>query len=180
MQTNRVVEGKRIYLRQLELNDCNEEYVKWMNDPDVVRYLEVKWNRQDILSIRDFVIQQRNNDHSFIFAIIKKDNNQHIGNIKIGPINNRYKHADISYFIGEKDEWNKGLTTEAIRLICEFGFRDINLHRIEAGAYDRAVGSWKALENNGFMREGVFREQVNYEGAYIDVYRYGLLHNEFV
>ena len=171
--------GDKILLRQIELSDCNNSYVNWLNDPDVNQYLETKWSDQNLESIKAFVESQRNNNHSVLLAIVLKENNIHIGNIKIGPIHPHYSHADISYFIGEKRYWHRGIATEAIELICRFGFEDLHLHRIEAGAYECAIGSWKALEKCGFKREGVLRKQVLFNNAFIDIYRYGLLESEY-
>lgn len=130
-------------------------------------------------NIREFVNGQRNNDHSLLFAITISQSGKHIGNIKIGPINRHHQHADISYFIGDKQYWNRGIASEAINLICRFGFDDLELRRIEAGCYAEAVGSRKALEKNGFVCEGRFREQVLCQGNCMDIYRYGLLKREF-
>lgn len=179
MVTNSILNGSAVYLRQIELSDCTEQYVEWLNDPDVNLYLETKWYEQNITTIKSFVESQRENNHSVLFAIILKNNNRHIGNIKIGPIHPHYLHADISYFIGDKHQWHRGIATEAIKLICEFGFNELNLHRIEAGAYDCAIGSWKALEKCGFKREGILREHVLLNDKYIDIYRYGLLKTEY-
>lgn len=171
--------GEKIYLRQIIMDDCNERYVAWLNDPEVNQYLETKWSEQDIDAVRLFVKTQMENVHSVLFAIVNMDNDLHIGNIKIGPVHSHYKHADISYFIGEKTYWNKGIVSEAINLVCQFGFVNLNLHRIEAGAYECAIGSWKALEKCNFKREGVFRKQVFFNNEYIDIYRYGLLKEEY-
>lgn len=179
MITNKQLHGHQIYLRQIELTDCNDTYVKWLNDPDVNQYLETKWSEQNIDSVCSFVKSQRENMHSILFAIITNVENRHIGNIKIGPIHPHYNHADISYFIGEKEYYHKGIATEAIKLVCKFGFNELNLHRIEAGAYDCAVGSWRALEKNGFIREAVFKEQILFNGSYIDVYRYAIIESEY-
>ena len=179
MITNKILRGKNITLRQISIQDCSDNYVDWLNDPEVNQYLETKWSNWDLKAIRGFVASQRDSDHSILFSIFFNENERHIGNIKIGPIHEQYHHADISYFIGEKNLWGKGIATEAIHLVCEFGFIDLGLHRLEAGAYCEAVGSWKALERNGFRREAVFREQVIFEGKYIDVYRYGLLESEY-
>lgn len=177
---NTVVDGNLeggILLRQIEISDCTDSYVNWLNDPEVNQYLETRWSVQDLQAITSFVKSQRENDHSILFAIVFA--NKHIGNIKIGPINRHHNHADISYFIGNKKLWNHGIATESIRLVCEFGFKELDLHRIEAGAYSKAIGSWKALEKNGFLREGTFRKQVLSENEYIDVYRYGFLQTEW-
>lgn len=172
--------GGGVYLRQITEADCTDRYAKWLNDPEVNQYLETRWSKQTLDAIIDFVKSQRDNDHSVLFAIALNSDGRHIGNIKIGPWNKHLNHADISYFLGDKNCWNKGIATEAIRLVCEFGFNEWNLHRIEAGAYSAAIGSYKALEKNGFLREAVFREQVVSNGHYMDIYRYGLLKREFI
>lgn len=181
MITEKILRGgvDTVTLRQAELTDCTERYVQWLNDPEVNRFLETRWEKQDLESITDFVRGQRENHHSILFAITLTDSGRHIGNIKIGPVHPHYFHADISYFIGEKDLWGKGCATEAIGLVCRFGFEELGLHRIEAGTYEEAVGSQKALLKNGFQREGVFREQVISDGKPVDIYRYGLLVREF-
>lgn len=179
MVTAKILRGGEIFLRQIELSDCTTSYVEWLSDVEVNQYLETRWSEQTLDSVRDFVKSQRENDHSILFAIILISDNVHIGNIKIGPVNERHKHADISYFIGDKNQWNKGIATEAINLVCEFGFSELHLHRMEAGAYAAAVGSWRALEKNGFTREAIFREQVMSSGKYMDVYRYGMLESEY-
>ena len=168
-----------ITLRQIEFADCTSIYVKWLNDPEVNQYLETRWITQDGNTIKEFVRGQRENDHSILFAITLSKQGTHIGNIKIGPIERHHSHGDISYFIGDKRYWNKGIATKAINLVCGFGFEELKLRRIEAGCYADAVGSWKALEKNGFVREGIFREQVLFHGAYMDIYRYGLLRREW-
>lgn len=179
MVTDMIIRGGRIHLRQITEKDCTDQYVSWLTDPEVIQYLETRWNEQTMKSIVEFVKSQRENDYSILFAIVLNSDNRHIGNMKIGPWNKHHNHADISYFIGDKTCWNKGMATEAIHLVCKFGFSEWNLHRVEAGAYSAAVGSWKALERNGFIREAVFREQVVSNGNYMDIYRYGLLRDEF-
>lgn len=172
------LEGNKIYLRQLDLSDCTDTYVSWLNDTEVNQYLETKWSKQSLDSIRDFAQNMRKSKDSIIFAICKNSDDTHIGNIKIGPIHPHYRHADISYFIGEKQSWGGGIATDAIRLSCFYAFEELNLHRVEAGAYEVAIGSWKALEKNGFVREAVLRKQVYFDNKWIDVYRYGLLEDE--
>jgi RimJ/RimL family protein N-acetyltransferase len=39
--------------------------------------------------------------------------------------------AELDLYIGEKDCWGKGYGTEAIRLICRYGFDRMRLHRIQ-------------------------------------------------
>lgn len=177
MKTNKILNGRKITLRQISIKDCTDKYVSWLNDSKVNKFLETRHYKQNINTIKEFVTSQLENNHSFMFAII--NNNQHIGNIKLGPINPYHNHSSISYFIGEKECWGKGFATEAIHLICKYAFEELNLHKLESGTYSEAIGSWKALEKNDFKREGILREEVLSDGKYIDVYRYGLLKKEY-
>ncbi len=145
MVTNLTLNSANIYLRTIDLEDCTPTYVNWLNDPEVNQYLETKWNEQTLESIRDFVNLQIKSVNSILFAIILGRDNRHIGNIKVGPINEHYRTADISYFIGDKALWGKGIATEAIGLVSDFSFEELELHKCEAGAYSVANGSWKAL-----------------------------------
>lgn len=168
-----------VLLRQIELSDCTPSYVSWLDDPEVNQYLETRWTEQNIDSIRSFVQSMRDSENSVLFAITLLEDGRHIGNIKLGPINKYHHHADVSYFIGDKAMWGKGIATKAINLVCGYGFGDMKLHRIEAGTYAKAIGSQRALEKNGFIKEAVFRKQVITNNGYEDVYRYGLLSDEY-
>ena len=127
MITEKELHGEMISLRQIEMEDCTSLYVEWLNDPEVNRYLETRWSEQTMETIEEFVRDQRENNHSILFAIITNEDGRHIGNIKIGPINRHHNHADISYFIGDKKMWNKSVATEAIRLVTRFCFMDLKL-----------------------------------------------------
>lgn len=180
MVTDKVLSSEgNVKLRQITLCDCTDEYVDWLNDPQVNQYLETRWCKQDIESVRGFVKTQIDSCNSLLLAIVDEQENKHIGNIKIGPVNTHHHHADISYFIGDKKMWGRGIATAAIRLACKCGFDELGLHKIEAGAYKEAIASWKALEKNGFKREATLREHMLCGDGYTDVYRYGLLLDEF-
>ena len=179
MVADEVLQGKRVGLRPVELDDCTETYLAWLQDPEVNRYLETRWSPQSIDTIRDFVTSVRASSHSYLFAIIYQG--LHVGNIKIGPIHPIYKYADISYFVGERSSWGKGIASEAIALITDFAFRTLKLNRIQAGFFDQNRGSEKVLIKNGFVKEAVFRKQlfVDDPSQYCDHIFYGLLRDEY-
>lgn len=167
-----------IILRPLTFADCQDYYLNWLNDKEVNQYLETRWNSQSIETIKDFVTSVNESSHSYLFAIIY---NKHIGNIKIGPIHPIYKYADISYFIGEKTAWGKGIASRAINLVTDFAFTKLNLNRVEAGAFEQNIGSQKALLKNGFKQEALYRKKafLQKDDDYCDLYKYAVLKNEW-
>ncbi len=152
--------GQKVKLRLLMLEDCHQYYVDWLNNPIVNAYLETRWYEQSRESIRDFVVSMQDNESNYLFAIIDQKGDQHVGNIKLGPINWFHRYADISYFIGEPSHWGKGLASDAIATVSEFGLKKLKLHRLQAGLYAGNVGSRKALEKAGYEFEACFKQQL--------------------
>ncbi len=73
------------------------------------------------------------------------------------------------------DFWNRGFMTEAIRRVLAFGFEECGLERISAGADLENVGSWRAMEKAGMVREGLLQRVRRYEGVWRDTVYYAAL-----
>ena len=129
-KTNIRINGDRIYLRKVELNDVNQVYVSWLNDPEVNKYLETRFDVQTMESVHNYVEKMAVNKDELFFAICLIENDKHIGNIKLGPINSEHKFAEISLLIGDKNEWGKGIATEAIYTLTNYSFDILKLHKL--------------------------------------------------
>ena len=175
------IETSDIALRPLRLSDCTPAYLSWLRDPEVSFFLDTRWAEQTMTSIRRFVRETTARDDSHLLAIIKKSDRLHIGNLKIGPVHPVYDCADLSYFIGDKKEWNKGYATQAIRLAVSLAFETLDLHRLQAGVHEANPASAKALERAGFRLEGRFRKQLRTtrKDTWQDHLWYGILREEW-
>ena len=173
------LDGSRTRLRLVELSDCGPRYLSWLNDPEVNRYLETRWQTQTEESIRSFVAAMEADRWSYLFCIIERQDGRHVGNVKLGPVSPRHLCADVSYFIGERSCWGRGLASEAIGLATDFGFRFLGLNRVQAGVYGSNLGSIKALERNGFRAEGCWRRQLRTGLEWEDHLWLGLLREEW-
>ena len=110
-----------------------------------------------------------------IFAIEYKG--EYIGNISLTPLDDVYrKSAEIGYFIGEPF-WNKGITTEAVKLITDWGFRNLDIVRIHTGIFEYNKASQRVLEKCGFTKEAVFRKSICKYGEIYDEIRYAKIKN---
>jgi len=172
--------GQRLYLREVRLTDVGERYYSWLNDSEVNRYLETRFIPRSCENIIDYVKRLDGKDNEPFFAICLKKNDLHIGNIKLGPINWYHRTADVSLFIGEKSLWGQGYAAEAISMITDFAFRELNLNKLKAGSYEANRGSIKAFEKSGYQREGLLRSHVISEGKEMDVVLLGILAKEFI
>jgi RimJ/RimL family protein N-acetyltransferase len=173
-----MMESDRLLLRPLTEGDVTERYVSWLNDPAVNRYLEIRFSKQTKESVGKFVASMEADSMVFLFGIFWKDKDLHIGNIKLGPICQRHKAAEIGLLIGDRAFWGKGIATEAIKAVVKFGFETMGIQKIEAGCYQSNAGSLKAFEKAGFKIEGVVRSRWVVDGKRQDGYRMGILPSE--
>ena len=172
--------GDKVQLRPVTIDDCTDRYLEWLNDPIVSQYLETRWTVQTLDGIRDFVRSTQASGNSVLFAIIERATLLHIGNIKLGPVNRWHATADVSYFIGERSAWGRGLASESIRMVTQAAFERLNLERVEAGVYEANVGSARALERSGFALEGRLRSKFSCAEGRQDHLVYGATRAEWL
>jgi len=171
--------GKKCYLRSLEESDIGEDYVQWMNDPEVTQYLNTGEFPATPSSIRQYLQRFHDSTTELIFAIIDLESDRHIGNVTLNRINWVNRSADTGIMIGRKEFWGKGYAFEAWSLLIEYAFRRLGLHKIIAGAVSDHASVISVLKRLGFQVEGVLRGEYFIDGEYRDALRMGLFRNEF-
>ena len=155
--------GQRIILRQIKI--ATRQYVDWLNDIEVNRYLESRFTKQTMETCQDFINNANGDINTYFYGIYVKG--VHVGNIKL-HINPRHNYGNIGFLIGDKSNWGKGNTTEAIKTVVKFAFETLELKKVWAGVYEQNKGSIKALKKVGFTEEGRQKRHYLSEGKYID------------
>lgn len=174
------LQGPRLNLRPLTLEDVGERYCRWLADPEINAFLETRWEEQSEERIAAFVTAQNGDPTVVLLGIFRSDDQQHLGNIKLGPIDLHHRCGDVSFFIGETDAWGQGYAGEAIALVVECAFARMGLNRVQAGCYAANAGSARVLERVGFQPEGVWRAQLRGpDGGWQDHRWFGLLADEW-
>lgn len=159
---------ERVFLRSLETTDINENYLSWFKDEEVTKFLEVDGKSLTKEEVIRYINEGKNSKSYFMYAICIKENNKHIGNLKIGPINYKHGISDFITVIGDRAQWGKGLASEAIRLGIKLAFEKFNIRKLSAGVYSDNVGSIKAYTNAGFIIEGTLKDHYVFKGKYQD------------
>jgi RimJ/RimL family protein N-acetyltransferase len=181
------IEGRTIVLRDIQRADM-ESKVRWFNDPQVNKtlLLEDKLDLQRTLQWFD----ERACDGSgpataLRFAetrrefIVESKQGEQIGITGLVHINPRHGTAECFCVIGEKAYWGKGLGTEVHTLLIDWGFKNLDLHKIWADIRAENAAIIKVIERLGFKVEGTLRQERIISGKRVDVVRIGLLRDEF-
>ena len=175
-----ILESDIFYLRKISIDDCDKNYLSWMNDPEINKYLESRFMTHTIDSLKDFVTSMNNSENNVLFAIIDKESDNHIGNIKLGNIHPIHKYADIGLIIGDKNYWGRGIATYAIKLVSEFAFDELNLRKVFAGVYENNIGSIRAFEKCGFKKAYIKKDTYFFKGDFIDAFVFELYNKNLI
>lgn len=155
-----------VRLSHLGVEWVSDRYVDWMNDYEVVKFTESRFNRHTRQSIERFVQNVEADTNSVAWAIFVGF--EHIGNIKLGPVDWHHSLADIGVILGSKEHWGHGYGTQAINLVAGWAFSELLLHKLTAGFCDGNGGSVRAFEKAGFSIEARQSSHYYFEGEYRD------------
>jgi len=141
-----------------------------MNDHEVTRYMEVfgDYSKDDL---EKYLLVAEKNSTLLFWAIHIKENNKHIGNIKIDPINRYHGFGEYGIMMGDKSEWGKGYAAEATKTIINYCFKEQGLHKIVLGVVEDNLPAVNLYKKLGFVIEGVYKDHGKYDGRYCNILR---------
>ena len=172
------IETERLVLQPMDESFISEKYLSWMNDPEVILYLESGGN-YSMNELQEYVknsVQKK----IFFWAITIKDNGKHIGNIKIDPITRRHGTAEYGIMLGDRDEWRKGYAAEASIGIINYCFEVLGIRKINLGVVKDNESAVQLYEKLGFKSEGEFEAHGFYNGKYCNTLRMALFAPAFI
>ena len=112
-------------------------------------------------------------------AALLKEGNRHIGNCGLEGTDPTNRNACFGIFIGEPDARCQGYGTEATKLLLEYGFQELNLHRIYLTVFSFNDRARRSYEKAGFVLEGTRREDYYRHGRYHGTHVMGILKSEW-
>ena len=114
-----------------------------------------------------------------MFLVRNKETNQPIAYFEYDNIHEINETAFISRFMVRPDHRNQGIGLSVLDAICEYGYTELNLHRLEAIAFDCNENALKLFTKYGFKYEGCYRDFFKNGDKYWDCFQYGLLIEEW-
>lgn len=163
-----IISQKNIYLRTLRPQDVGERYLRWVTDPEVTAYLEIKYNKYTLEDLCRYVKSFENDNTKYIFGIYTKVGDEHIGNATIYNINYNVKTFDFGYLIGEKKYWGGNISIEIVLALLKYAFETLDLRKYFGGVYAGHIRSRFVMKRLGFVEEACLKERFLFEGKPVD------------
>lgn len=170
----------RVYLRPAEKDDL-PAFVRWFADAETTRYLAARAPFSHAMEERWFdQMVENQGKQSYHFVICLVDGDTPIGTAGFHKVHGMDGHAEFGISIGEKAYWNRGYGTEALNAICDFGFGQLRLERIELEVCEPNKRARRSYEKAGFTHEGTLRHAMFAEGEFWDIHVMALLRDEWL
>jgi ribosomal-protein-alanine N-acetyltransferase len=169
----------RLTLRQPEACDAADVLV-FRGDPEVQRYnSEPHTTTEQSVELINEIRREHAEGVGMGWAATLTESGRVIGLVGFGSWDRFHRRAEVGYDLA-RDQWGRGLATEALSSVLAFGFERMDLHRVEAATIADNHGSVRLLERFGFVREGT-RRSYSWEddGTFHDSAMYGLLGHEW-
>ncbi len=153
MKPPEIIETARLILRPPTLNDAQEIFNKYAQDPEVTRYMV--WRpHENIEMTKEFLercIKCWKDGSAFPWVMTLKSDNTLLGMIEMRLVG--YK-TDLGYGIA-RQYWGKGYTTEAVKALVQWAMDQESIYRVWAACDLENLGSAKVLEKAGLQREEI-------------------------
>lgn len=169
------LESERLLLRQITPDDVNEIFALRSN-PETMKYIPrpLATTKDDAMGHIKMIQDKIVSNEGINWAITEKGNPKMIG--IIGHYRIRWEHfrSEIGYMLLPEHQ-GKGIITEAIQLLVDYGFNEMKMHSLEAIIDPENTASARVLEKNNFVKEAHFKENEFYDGKFLDAVVYSLL-----
>lgn len=172
------LETERLSLRKLSLDD-SQDLFEYASDVEVAKYTtwEAHKSIQDSLQFIRSVLEQYEKQQVAAWGIEYRRNGKFIGTCGFISWVPHHARAEVAYALSRK-YWRQGLMTEAVRAVVAFGFRTMQLMRIQAVCEVENVASARVMEKVGMKFEGTLREYMFAKGHHRNLKMYSILRRE--
>jgi [ribosomal protein S5]-alanine N-acetyltransferase len=174
------LESEHLLLREFSLSDW-PALNAYTSDPEVVRYMPfgptTEAQTQEHLS-QCLATAAELPRRIYELAVMLRAENHLIGTVTLALDPHEWRRSYFSYLL-HRQYWGHGYATEAMRTLINFGFRVLQLHRLEDTCDTRNLASARVMEKLGMRREGHLRETIWKDGQWYDEYVYAILAHEW-
>lgn len=175
-----IIETDRLILREVIKEDVADMFL-YLSDKDVMKHmgLEAFQTEKETLDEIGWYQTIFKEATGIRWGITHKENGRVIGSCGFFNMHREHSRTEIGYELS-KEHWGQGIASEALEAVIHYGFRHLQLERIQALVEPANSSSLKLLEKNGFEQEGLLRHYEFTCGKFDDLYMYSILKGDII
>lgn len=169
---------ERCILREVGADDCAEIYELYSN-ADVVKYMPFTpfTSVQDARDEMHWYQKIFKEQSGLRWMIEDRESKKVVGTCGFLNYEKIHNRIEIGYDL-TPDFWGKGIMTEVVQCVVDFGFLNMSLNKIEAKIEPENEASIRLMNKLGFYKEGVLRQHELEKGKYVDLAVFSKLRSE--
>lgn len=170
-----ILSSTLLTLRQIKKSDA-DQVLYLRGNPEVMKYIDkpLQKKAEEALAHIELIESGIQNNNSINWAICLSEDPTLLGIIGYHIIDKINHRAEIGYILHDA-YWGKGIANEAIKMVLNFAFTEMNLHSIEARINPENLASKNILLKNNFKKEAYFKENFYANGKFLDTEVFSLL-----
>ena len=154
-------------------------YGEWYSDPEVWHLSSWTAKPLSVKAVQRLFEEREMSKTDDSFAIFRKGDRDPIGVISLMNMSGVNASADLSIIIGRPEYRSQGFGAEAIEALLEYGFENLELHRIGLSVFDFNEPAISLYERLGFREEGRMRQAIRRNDAFHDAILMSILRSEW-
>lgn len=169
-----VLETERLLLRKVTTDDAND-FFQLRSDQRIMQYIDRPLHKtmEETHQLLQTMDELYESEEGINWGISLRGDTKLIGTIGYYRMKKEYFRAEIGYLL-HPDHWRKGIMSEAMQAVIDYGFKKMKAHTIIADINPNNAASMMILEKNGFVKEAYFRDSYYINGRFEDAAIYTL------
>jgi RimJ/RimL family protein N-acetyltransferase len=176
---NTLLKGKLVRLAAHDPDTSVDTIVDWNKDTNYVRLLAVDPVKPPTRKEWKDRLERGVESDFYPFGIRSLEDDKLIGFIILMHVNHVNGEAFVGIGIGDGEYRSKGYGADAMRVVLDFAFRELNLHRVALDAIATNARAVRSYEKVGFVHEGKTRGTEYRNGVRDDLVAMGILRSEW-
>lgn len=173
------LKGTRVDLCPTSVENV-EKYAFWLNHPEGRLYARNPLPRTIEELKKWYEPPGEGMPRDISFEIFHKEDQKPIGLVGFLHINWLNRNANIFINIGEPEYWGRGLAEEAAKLVIQYGFEELNFHKIFTSVFAPNKRSLNVAKKIGFIHECTLKEEIYVNGEYVDREKFALFKKDWL
>ena len=171
------IQSNRLLLRQFVESDI-ENVFKGLSHPDIIKHYGISFDSLESTKEQmNWFADLEKEGTGMWFAVCSLDNKTFYGAGGLNDLSKEHKKAEIGFWL-LTPFWGKGIMTEAMPLICNYGFDKLGLHRIEGFVESDNTNCKNAMAKLDFQHEGTMKDCEIKNGEFISLDIYSKIKTE--
>jgi ribosomal-protein-alanine N-acetyltransferase len=158
------IEGNKIVLKPFSKNFISNDYLAWMNNKEITKFIQKAKENTSLDDLYLFSNKMIDSEVDYFFAIVHKEKQCHIGNVRLGPINFNLMKSNFGILIGDKSFHGSGIATEVLELIKYFGFNYLKLEQIQFPVVKEHTAAMRLYAKTKFTCSGEIKKTFDKDG----------------